>query len=146
MFNPVSENVKLTKIADPSTAATSDVTSSSVDLAGNGGWDGVLLVTSYGTPAANNLFHVEGCDDDSTFLDVEGSEVDLEGASDEDQWIDVFRPIYRYYRVVAARGTSSTLGDVWALLYRGKTAPFTGNVLAGTIVGKAILSAAQGTK
>lgn len=142
----LSENVKITKVSDAAGAATSDVTSTHVDMAG---WDGVLFLTSYGTPAANNLMHVETGDDsgDSDMADLSGGEVDLAGTSDEDQWLDVLRPRERYVRVVAQRGTSSTLENIWAIQYRGKDGFPQDNDTTGTIVGKRIGPfAAEGTK
>jgi len=49
----------------------------------------------------------------------------------------MYQPPERYVRVEAARGTSSTLGDIWAIQYNGRRKPITQNI-TGTIVGKAI--------
>lgn len=141
----LSNNVKITKVSDVASANTTDVTSSSVDMAG---WDGVLFLTSYGTAAADNLMHAEQSSDDGssdTFADIAGSEVDLSGASDEDQWLDILEPTERYVRVVAQRGTSSTLENIWAIQYRGRSLPQS-NLTSGTIYGKQIYRAAEGTK
>jgi hypothetical protein len=140
----LSENVLITKCADAAGAATSDVTGSTIDMAG---WDGVLFVTSYGTPAANNLIHVEqgAASNMSDAADLAGGEVDLSGASDEDQWIDLVQPRERYVRCIAQRGTSSTLENLWAIQYRGKSRPQT-NLTSGTIYGKRLIRPAEGTK
>lgn len=140
----LSESLKLVKVADPSADGTSLVNGASVDMAADGGWDGVVFLTSFGTAAAGNAIHAETSDDDSTFNDLAGSEVNV-GASDEDQFIDIVRPKERYLRAAALRGTSSTLGDIWALLYRGRTLPHN-NVTAGTINGVQLVSPAEGTK
>lgn len=142
------ENGLLTKVFDASGAGTSDVTSSSVDMGELGGFDAVVFFTSYGTPAADNLFHVEQSSDDASadaFTDIEGSEVDLAGASDEDQFIDIINPEERYVRLVAERGTSSTLGDIWAYRYRAK-AKAQDNTTTGTMVGNTLVSPVAGTK
>lgn len=147
MYPLLTDNVKIVKVADPATAATSDVTSSSVDLQADGGWDGVCFVSSYGTAAANNLMHAECSSDDGstdTFADMAGSEIDG-GSSDEDQVIDIYQPPDRYVRCIAQRGTSSTMGDIWAILYRGKKLPFN-NVVSGTLQVKRIIQPAEGTK
>ena len=150
MHGFLSENIKLIKVADHSTAAQTDVTSSSVDLAQDGGWDGVCFFTSYGTPAADNLMHLESSSDDASadpFADIAGSEVDLADAITEDQWVDCYRPPERYVRAIGQRGTSSTLESIWAILYRGKSLPHSlANLLAGTIYGKRVNSPAVGTK
>ena len=148
----LTEAVKITKVADAATAATSDVTGTGVDMQG---WDGVVFLTSYGTAAADNLIHAEESSDDAAtdaYTDIAGSEVDLSGASDEDQFLDIMRHgsggTARYIRVVAQRGTSSTCGDIWALQYRGREVPFAAspNLTSGTIYGKRVLSPIAGTK
>jgi len=92
--------VKLIKIADHSTAATSDVTSAIVDTAG---YAGVLFITSFGTAAANNTLKAQQDTDvaGATMADLLGTSV-ASGTSDEDVWIDIYRPLERYVRVVAA--------------------------------------------
>ena len=141
----LNEQVKFIKVKDHSTADTTDVNSDTVDLQASGGWDGAMFLTSYGTAAANNLMHCETSDDDSSWNDLAGGEIDLGGASDEDQWLDVYGNKERYIRVVAQRGTSSTLESVWAILYRGRSLPYS-NLTIGTICGKALVSPAEGTK
>lgn len=140
----LSENVKITKVSDAAGANTTDVTSAEVDMTG---FEGVIFITSYGTAAANNLMHVE--QDTVTGMgsaaDLAGGEVDLSGASDEDQWIDLFRPTERFVRVVAQRGTSSTLENIWAIQYKSRSLPLT-NLTSGTIYGKRLISPAEGTK
>lgn len=140
----LSNHVKITKVKDHSAAATSDVTSDGVDMAG---WDGCLFLTSFGTAAAGNSLKAQqaadsgGSPDD--FSDLAGTSV-VSGTSDEDVWIDIYRPRKRYLKVVATRGTSSTLESVWAIQYRGRKAPVS-NVLSGTIIGEAHVSPAEGT-
>jgi hypothetical protein len=143
-----SQDHKLIKVKNPTTAGTSDVESDGVDLAADGGWDGVFFFTSYGTAAADNLIHVEQSSDDDatdTYADLLGGEVDLAGSSDEDQYLDIFRPLERYVRVVAQCGTSTTVGDIWAILYRGRKRPMV-NDAAGTLIGKRLVSPIEGTK
>jgi hypothetical protein len=122
----LSDCVKVTKLADHATAATSAVTSASIDMAG---WDGVLFATSYGTAAANNKAVVHQSDDDSSFAATVAEKAS--GTSDEDVLIDVQKPLKRYLKVVAARGTSSTLESIWAIQYRGRSLPVN-NATSGT--------------
>lgn len=147
----LTEQVKITKVADAATAATSDVTGTGVDMQD---WDGVVFFTSFGTAAADNLLHVEESSDNGSsdaYTDVEGSEVGA-GASDEDQFVDILRHgsggTARYLRPVALRGTSSTCGDIWAIQYRGRKSPFasTPNLTSGTIYGNRLLNPVAGTK
>ena len=122
--------VKIDKVSDPTTAGTGDVTSSSVDMTEDGGYDGVVFMTSYGTAAAGNILKASQSADDSSWNELTSPVAP--GASDEDQAIEVQRPVDRYVRAVAERGTSSTLGDIYALRYRSRTRPVTAPV-AGTM-------------
>lgn len=141
MLPQLSGLVKITKVADHSPAATSAVNSAGVDMAG---WEGVLFVTSFGTAAANNTVNAaQGADNGSDWEDLEGTSV-VSGTSDEDVWIDVYRPTDRYVRLEAARGTSTTLESVWAIQYGPKKLPVD-NTTSGTITGEAHVSPAEGT-
>ncbi len=137
----LSEYTKLTKVKDYSSADTTDVTSASVDMTG---YRGVMFLTSYGTAAADNLMHVEQSADDSSFADLTGTELGV-STSDEDQWVDVHTPGDRYVRVVAERGTSSTLESIWALQYNPVNIPVD-NTTAGTVHGEAHVAPIEGTK
>lgn len=144
MIQAISENIKITKVADAVTAATGDVNGSSLDMAG---YDGVIFFTSYGTAAADNEIHAEVSSDNNVgdaWAAVASSEVSSAG-SDEDQWLDVLRPVERYIRCVAERGTSSALGDIWALQYGGRVLA-ADNTTAGTIHGETSIEAAEGTQ
>lgn len=142
----LTDNVKLLKVADAAGAATSAVTSAAVDMQADGGWDGCLFLTSFGTAAADNVLKAQQSDDDGVadgYSDLAESAVDA-GASDEDQFVDIREPAKRYLKAVAVRGTSSTCENIWAILYRGRELPFS-NVLAGTINGKQLNRPAEGT-
>lgn len=139
-----SSRFKLIKVADHSTANTTAVNSTGVDTQG---FEGVLFLTSFGTAAADNTVNLAVSSDDGSaddYTDVLGSSVALGGASDEDQWIDCYRPVKRYVRLEAARGTSTTLESIWALLYGARVMPID-NTTTGTIAGELSVSAAEGT-
>ena len=123
----LSENVKITKLADHSTAATSDVTSSELDM---DGYSHVAFITSFGTAAAGNLITMHQADAASG----EAASVALlsSGSSDEDVVLDVKNVKYRYLKLVATRGTSSTLESMWAIQY-GARDKAVDNSTAGTI-------------
>lgn len=141
----LSDMVKLVKVGDPTIAGTSAVNSDAVDMANA---EGVLFFTSFGTAAANNTLKVQqsadaaGSPDD--FTDLTGSSVGV-GASDEDVFIDVKNPQKRYVRAVLARGTSSTSGDIWALVYGLRSSGQAVNTVAGTQTGEQTNSPAEGT-
>lgn len=140
---PLSERVKLIKVKDPTTDGTSAVNGDGVDMQQDGGWEGVMFFTSFATPAAGNLMNAAQSANNTDFDDLADSQVDA-GASDEDQWVDVFRPSDRYVRPELVRGTSTVVGDIWAMLYGPRQEPTT-NVLAGTINGKCVIEPLEGT-
>jgi hypothetical protein len=138
----LSSRVKLLKVKDHSAANTTDVTSDEVDTAG---YDGVMFVTSFGTAATDNTLKAQ-----QDIVTGMASAADLlatsvtSGASDEDVWIDIYRPQERFVRVVAERGTSSTLESIWAILYNPRSMPVD-NATTGTIIGEFHQSPAEGT-
>lgn len=143
MVGLLSENCKLVKLADHSTAATSTVTSAALDTQGYGG---AWIFSSFGTAAADNTVKVQQSDDDGStdaYSDLLGTSV-ASGTSDEDVWVDVKRPAKRYLKLVAARGTSSTLESIWAILYNPTNVPVD-NTTSGTIIGEAFVQPAEGT-
>ena len=139
----LSENVKLIKVADHSTAATSDVTTAAIDTQGYGG---CLVLSSFGTAASGNTVKLQQSDDDGStdaYSDLEDTST-TSGTSDEDVWVEAAKPRKRYLKAVFARGTSSTLESVWAILYNPATYPVD-NTTTGTIAGEAHVSPAEGT-
>ena len=81
----LSENVKITKIADHSAAGTSDVTSSELDMAG---FKHVMFCTSFGTAASGNLITMH----QGTVSGTVAATVALltSGTSDEDDDLGIF--------------------------------------------------------
>lgn len=140
----ISSNVKLTKVADHTTAGTTDVESAILDMSG---YEGVMFFTSFGTAAADNLLKVQQDDANASggMADLLGSGV-VSGASpsNEDVWADVYRPTKRYVRCVAVVDTSSTVESIWALQYGPRETPVD-NTTSGTITGESSASPAEGT-
>src|SRR3990167_51057 len=122
----LSSNVKVTKLADHTGAGTSDVDSSSVDMAG---YDGALFLSSFGTAAANNKLTIADSADDVTFADPVA--LKASGTSDEDVLVDVRHPTKRYLRVKGERGTSSTLESIWCIQYNARSKAIE-NAVSGT--------------
>jgi hypothetical protein len=142
----LSETVKIVKVADPTADGTSAVRSTALDMHQAPGFQGVLFITSLGTAATGNTIHAEQSDDDAAtdaYNALAGTEVSS-GTSDEDLWIDIVRPRKRYVEVVITRGTSTTVGDIWAILYHPGEEPVD-NTTTGTIAGAAFASPAEGT-
>lgn len=135
--------VKITKVADHSTANTTAVNSTGVDMTG---YDAVCFITSFGTAATDNTVNLAVSDDDGgsdDYTDVTGTSV-ASGSSDEDVWLDIQRPRKKYVRLEAARGTSTTLESIWAIQYKARSLP-QDNTTTGTIVGEQHHSPAEGT-
>ena len=97
-----------------------------VDMWADGGWDGVLLGVRIETPHATHLVHAEQSANNVNFDDIKDSELGAAHATHKDQWIDVFRPIDRYVRLVVTRGAgqNTVLGPLYAVLYRGRKPPY----------------------
>lgn len=140
----LSSLVKLTKVADHTTAGTTDVEGAILDMSG---WEGVMFFTSFGTAAADNLLKVQQDDVNSAggMADLLGTGV-VSGASpsNEDVWVDVYRPQKRYVRCIAVVDTSSTVESIYALQYGPREMPVD-NTTSGTIQGEAHASPAEGT-
>ena len=128
----LTEFVKITKVADHTTAGTGDVSCSSVDMAADGGYDGVVFVTSYGTAATDNILKAAGSSDDSSFTEYASTAQQASGSSDEDVILDIQRPLQRYVKPVPERGTSSTCESVYAIRYRSRNRPVTSHDVTGT--------------
>jgi hypothetical protein len=139
----LSERVKFVKVQDHTTAGTTAVNSDGVDMAQSGGFRGVLFISSFGTAAAGNTMEVSQSQDNSSFADLLGTNT-TSGTSDEDVFVDVYNPQERYVRAEVARGTSSTLESIWAILYDPMSEPVD-NTTSGTIAGEAHVGPAEGT-
>lgn len=140
-MSQLSNHVKLTKVADHTAAGTTAVNSTGIDMAG---YEGVLFITSFGTAATDNTVNAaQGDTLGGTYDDLAATSV-ASGTSDEDVWVDVYRPRDRFVRLEAARGTSSTLESIWAIQYGARKQP-QDNTISGTIIGEAHVSPAEGT-
>ncbi len=141
MRSNLSSRVKIT-VGAATGAGTSDVTSPIIDMKG---YDSVLFVATFATPAAGNFIQAE--QDSAAAMGsaqaLAGSKATPAGASDETAWLEIRRPTKRYVRAVFKRGTSSALGEIYCLLFGAAVEPV-GNVTAGTIVGKLLVSPAEG--
>ena len=139
----LSQRVKVDFGGAATGAGTSAVNGSSFSMVG---YEGAMFFSRYGTPAANNVAKLQQSDDDGVaddWTDLAGSQV-VAGASDENQFVEVFKPTKKFVRPVFARGTSSTLGEIWCIRYGARNLPVQ-NVVSGTTAGKSVASPAEGT-
>jgi Na+/H+ antiporter NhaD/arsenite permease-like protein len=140
MSQLLSEALEIHSALATTTAGTSDVTGSIIDMLNA---ESVLFVAKFGTAAANNSIKAQQ-DADSAMgaaADLAGSKV-VVGSSDEIVWLEIFEPQERYVRAVAVRGTSTTL-DWCVATVRLKKLP-ADNITSGTITGQALISPAEG--
>jgi hypothetical protein len=127
----LSDQIRITKVKDHSAAGTSPITGSGVDMAADGGYDGVLFLTSLSVANAGNFMTAGHADADTGYAPTVATV--NSGASDEDLILDIKQPVKRWVNViVTTAGSSTTVESIWAVQYRGRTAPLT-NALAGTL-------------
>lgn len=138
---PFSQSSTLRPVLAATIAGTTDITSSAIDTAG---FESVFVFVEFGTPAANNQIKLQQCDTSGgTYADLLGTLATV-GASDEVVWCEVRRPVERYIKAVATRGTSTTIVRGYAILSGARSQPVSNN-LAGTIAGESHASPAEGT-
>ena len=123
-------------------AGTSTINGATLDTQG---LFSVLFVVKFGTPATDNQIKAQQGDlsDLTDASDLLGTLVTV-SASDEIVWLDLLRPTKRYVRVVAVRGTSTTIDWGIAVQYGARKLPID-NTIAGTIAGEVHPSPAEGT-
>ncbi len=138
----LSNSVKFSAGIANTSAGTTSINGATIDMAG---FDGVVFVIKFGTAASNNTIKAQqGADSGmSDAADLAGTSVGV-GASDEIVWLDIYRPQERYLRMVAARGTSTTIEWGMAIPYGPRVQPVD-NTIAGTIFGELHISPVEGT-
>lgn len=105
-----------TLVAALTTAGTTTITTTSpLDMTG---YEGVVFFVTYGTAAAGNFLKAQqgSVSDGSDAADLEGSKC-IPSADAGVACVDVYRPQKRYVRPSCVRGTSTTLGEIWAFRY-----------------------------
>jgi hypothetical protein len=126
----LTDNVKITKLHDHTAAGTSPITGTGVDMAG---YDGVLFLTSLSVANAGNFMTAGHSDTDSAYAPTLATV--NSGTSDEDLFLDILHPVKRFVNVIVTVGTSSTIESMWAIQYKGRSAPPV-NTLSGTAIQK----------
>lgn len=136
------QDIKVTKISDPTSAGSTDVESDILDMAG---YETVVFMTSFGTAATDNTFKARGAATNSSaaLADLAGT-LTAPGASDEDVSECLVRPQLRFVQAYVTRGTSTTVGDIWAVQFGARYRPVT-NTIAGTILTKTVVEPIAGT-
>ena len=116
----LSKMIKVDQVVVPAGAATTTLTSDTVDMAG---YDGCLFLTDMHVANSGNYISVQQSADDSSYAALAGTKV-VCGAADQVLGVDVYRPIDRYLQCVMVRGGSSTAsGSIIAIQYCGQKFP-----------------------
>lgn len=124
-------------------AGTSTINGDEVDMQN---FEGCFFILKYGTPAADN--EIKAQQDDVTGMagaaDLEGTLVTPTASPEGELWLDIYRPLKRFIRMVALRGTSTTIDWGIAIRYGAKKGPQDNNV-SGLIAGELHASPSEGT-
>lgn len=139
----LTNGIKITKVAAASSAGTSAVNGTAIDMTG---FEGVLFFTTIATANVGNIFKAQigNAADGSDGADLEGTAVVAE-ANAQVVWLDVYRadPNQKYIRPVVIRGVSTAVGDIYALQYESRIN--IDNNIENTIIGKLVVNPYEGT-
>ena len=142
MANQQSYASKKTRVSNAVAAGTTDINSSSVDMAN---FEGVVFDVFFGTltsTAVTSIKLQQSSDDgvSDAFSDLEASSVTVADDDDNQQAVaEVWRPQKRYVRCVVDRGTANAVVDaIGATQYQPRVLPTTDD--ASTIVGRVVLT------
>lgn len=116
----VLEEVKLVTVGAATSTGTTQVDSSIVDMAQDGGYDGVLFFTTVGSTNAGNFLQaqqgqVANLSDAAT---IAGSRVQI-NTNGQTLRLNIPKVAERYIRCNVVRaGATTVVGEIYALLYR----------------------------
>lgn len=141
-IHDLSKFANIAEVAAGATSAGTEVVSSAIDMAG---YDGVLIFARIATANAGNYLQAyqDSASDLGTKQTLGGSKVVATG-DNEVVFLNIYRPTKRYVAGSIIRaGAATATGDMYALKYRGRLDE--ANSTAGVIVGKSLISPAEGT-
>lgn len=139
----LSQNAHFAVGVTRSTSSTSTISTSPYDMSG---YDGIVALSVHVTANSGNKLKAQmAATTSSTAMeDLTGTALGV-GSSDEQQYLDVYRPTKRYVRFQLLRSGAATLADgIWVIRYGARNAPTSINT-AGTIFGEAHASPTTGT-
>lgn len=118
------ESGRWDRISNAEAAATTDINSASVDMAADNGYEGVEFMVAFGTitSGAVTSVKVQGSTDDSSFSDLTGTSATVADTDDNKiVVVEIYKPTYRYLRVVVDRGTQNAVVDgIFARLHSNR--------------------------
>lgn len=117
----LSKDTHISQIKAASTAATTGIESSTVDMQGFGA---VTIFTTIATANAGNFMTASQGDesDGSDMATLEGSKVTAESDADVVA-IEIIEPEKRYVEVDITRGASTAVGEIWAVKSQPRVMP-----------------------
>lgn len=126
----LADEVKITPAILPSEggAASTDLAGATLDMEG---WDGVLMMVTFGVITANAVTSIKAQEGTTTTpaTDIEGTSQTVADDSDDDTfYIDLLRPTggKRYVRVYVDRATqNAVIASAYYIQYRGRSVPTT---------------------
>jgi hypothetical protein len=133
---------KIAIVAPASADGTSDVESSIVDTAG---FRGVVFLTTIATPGAGNEIAIEqgAANSSAGMAEIAGSAIATGTGTDAMSVVSAIEPSDRFVRCVVKRGVSTTVSEVWAVLYGADRLPQASG--AATLRVEQHIMAAEGT-
>ena len=142
----MADQTKFTQAIAPSdgVAATSDINGVTLDMAG---YDGVVVKVTFGVITSGAVTTIKMQQDSASGM---GTAQDLLGTSqtiaddDDDEifYIDLYRPLKRYVRLVVPRATQNAVVSADYTQYRARNVPVTH---ATEVSGETHISPAEGT-
>lgn len=112
------DNIGVSVLGTGTSAGTSTITTSTIDLAG---CEGCLIIGSVGTPDATNTVGLTDSADDSSYAAVTGSTLATGTAAAFA--VELYKPTKRYARVVVTRAVSTTITPIYVIKFGKKLKP-----------------------
>lgn len=135
----LTEGLKLTMVKNLTANGTGNADSDALDMAG---YDGVVFFTKIASNAADTYLSALQGDTDNPTTAIAGSGV-LTSAANNVAVLDIFRPTKRYVRARVVRGTTTVLGEIYALQYHARSKPQV-NAVTNVQAIKQLISPAEG--
>jgi hypothetical protein len=143
MSEQLMNNFKITLVKAAQTEAGTDVTTDIIDMAG---FEGVVFFGTIATANAANYIYAQQdtASNGATMADLAGTKV-VAAANGQVVWLDIYKPEKRYVRAYIERGGANTAtGDFYAIQYQGRKGLIS-NLVANKLIGKILISPAEGT-
>ncbi len=114
-----SDNAKIDQAIAATAGGTSTITSAEFDMLG---YDSLMAIGVFGTPAANNTLTLHGSD---TASGEAATVATTNDATKSPLVLDVQNVQHRYIKLQCVRGTSSTIDQVILVRYNSRSKPIT---------------------